>query len=484
MFSRYLVPILGLLLLCASTRGQDSKLNMLYKDPNQRMNICIKVLMDQTTLEEKIGQMAQIDRRAATPEIMRDYSIGNLLSGGGVCHVNRPQPRSRWIEKDLVKRIGAATALEARATGIPYVFTPCITVCRDPRWGRCYESYSEDPKIVQDMTEIIPGLQGNIPPNSPKGVLMLVETCAKHYVGDDGTTKGINMNNKVTNWHGLLSIHMPPYYNSIIKGVSTVMVSYSSLNEVKMHANRQLVTKFLKGTLRFRVMVPLNHTEFIDTLTSLVNNNFIPAGLMMLSEDIESSQRFGKEAVRKSLVLLKNGENADSPVLPLPNKASKILVAGSHANKLGFQCGVHPSTETSYSESPDEDFVKSNNFSYAVVVVGEPPYAESAGDNSNLTIPQQGLDTIKNVCGNVKCVVVLVSGRPLVIQPHLEHIDALVAAWLPGTEGNGVADVRFGDYGFNDKSSRTWFKTVDQLPMNVDDSHYDPLFPVGYGLTT
>ncbi|CAI9781366.1 unnamed protein product [Fraxinus pennsylvanica] len=79
-------------------------------------------------------------------------------------------------DKDLVKRIGAATALEARATGIPYVFAPCIAVCRDPRWGRCYESYSEDPKIVQDMTEIIPGLQGDIPPNSPKGVLMLVES--------------------------------------------------------------------------------------------------------------------------------------------------------------------------------------------------------------------------------------------------------------------------------------------------------------------
>ncbi|KAH8497893.1 hypothetical protein H0E87_016974 [Populus deltoides] len=73
-------------------------------------------------------------------------------------------------DPDLVKRIGAATALEVRATGSPCVFSPCIAVCRDPRWGRCYESYSEDPKVVEMMTEIIPGLQGDVPPDSRKDV--------------------------------------------------------------------------------------------------------------------------------------------------------------------------------------------------------------------------------------------------------------------------------------------------------------------------
>ncbi|CAI9766306.1 unnamed protein product [Fraxinus pennsylvanica] len=193
MVSRYLVSILGLLLLCASAWGQDSKLNMLYKDPNQPINTRIKVLMDQMTYEEKIGQMVQIDRRAATPEIMRDYSIDSLLSGSLSSRLGIPMiygidvvhghnnvykatifPHNVGLgatrDKDLVKRIGAATALEARATGIPYVFALCTAVCRDPRWGRCYESYSEDPKIVEDMMEIIPGLQGDIPPNSPKGI--------------------------------------------------------------------------------------------------------------------------------------------------------------------------------------------------------------------------------------------------------------------------------------------------------------------------
>lgn len=130
------------------------------------------------------------------------------------------------------------------------------------------------------------------------------------------------------------------------------------------------------------------------------------------------------------------------------------------------------------------ELVKSNNFTYAIVVVGEFPYAETAGDSTNLTLVEPGPSTIKNVCGAVKCVVVVISGRPVVIEPYMSMIHALVAAWLPGSEGQGVADVLFGDYGFTGKLSRTWFKSVDQLPMNVGDAKYDPLFPYGFGLTT
>lgn len=97
---------------------------------------------------------------------------------------------------------------------------------------------------------------------------------------------------------------------------------------------------------------------------------------------------------------------------------------------------------------------------------------------------EPGPSVINNVCGAIKCIVVVISGRPLVIEPYMASIDALVAAWLPGTEGQGVTDVLFGDYDFKGKLPRTWFKTVDQLPMNVGDPHYDPLFPFGFGLTT
>lgn len=101
-----------------------------------------------------------------------------------------------------------------------------------------------------------------------------------------------------------------------------------------------------------------------------------------------------------------------------------------------------------------------------------------------MKILEPGPAIITNVCGSVECVVVLITGRPVVIEPYVPMVDALVAGWLPGTEGQGVADVLFGDYGFTGKLSRTWFKTVDQLPMNVGDSHYDPVFPLGFGLTT
>ncbi|GFZ19822.1 glycosyl hydrolase family protein [Actinidia rufa] len=480
-------------------------------------------------------------------------------------------------DSDLVKRIGAATALEVRATGIPYAFSPCIAVCRDPRWGRCYESFSEDPRVVQEMTEIIVGLQGEIPRNSRKGVPYIggkdkVLACAKHFVGDGGTINGIDENNTVIDWDGLLSIHMPAYYNSIIKGVSTVMVSYSSWNGMKMHANHDLVTGFLKNTLKFRgfvisdyegidkitspprenytysvqaaiqagidmIMGIYSYKDFIDIVTSLVNKNIIsmsriddavrrilrvkftvglfenPLADLRLVDHLgkQAHRDLAREAVRKSLVLLKNGESADSPSLPLPKNTSRILVAGTHANNLGNQCGgwtstwqgvtgnnlttgttilggisnaVDPSTDIIYSENPNAEFVKSSNFSYAIVVVGEMPYAEYDGDNMNLTIPEPGLSTINNVCESVMCVVVLISGRPLVIEPYLPSIDAFVAAWLPGTEGQGVADLLFGDYGFTGKLPRTWFRTVEQLPMNVGDPHYDPLFPIGFGLTT
>ncbi|XP_044461925.1 lysosomal beta glucosidase-like isoform X3 [Mangifera indica] len=557
----YRLPLCFLLLLfsMASVSSEYVK----YKNSKLSAAARVKDLLSRMTLEEKIGQMVQIDRTAATAQIMKHFSIGSVLSGGG----STPLPEASaedWVnmvndfqkgslasrlgipmiygidavhghnnvynatifpqniglgatrDPDLVKRIGAATALETRATGIPYVFAPCIAVCRDPRWGRCYESYSEDHKVVEAMTEIILGLQGDIPSDYRKGVPYVggkdkVAACAKHFVGDGGTTNGINENNTVIDLHGLLSIHMPGYSDSIIKGVSTIMVSYSSWNGVKMHANHELVTGYLKNTLKFKGFV-ISDWEGIDRITSPPHANYTYSVLAGVQAGIDMAHReLAREAVRKSLVLLKNGKNESNPVLPLPKKASKILVAGSHADNLGYQCGgwtinwqgfsgnnltrgitilstikasVHPSTEVVYRETPDSEFVKSDKFDYAIVAVGEAPYAETAGDSMNLTMLESGPDVIKNVCRAVKCVVIIISGRPIVIEPYVSSIDALVAAWLPGTEGQGVTDVLFGDFGFSGKLPRTWFKTVDQLPMNVGDPHYDPLYPFDFGLKT
>ncbi|XP_065622914.1 uncharacterized protein LOC111996302 isoform X1 [Quercus suber] len=621
----FLGIFLLVLLCCYASNMVQATAYAAYKDPKRPIGARIKDLMKRMTLEEKIGQMVQIERVNATAQIMKQFYIGSVLSGGGSVPAPKASPR-QWIDTvnkiqngalatrlgipmiygidavhghnnvynatifphnvglgvtrdpQLIKKIGIATAREVRATGIPYAFAPCIAVCRDPRWGRCYESYSEDPKIVQMMTEIISGLQGDLPDKSWLGRPYIggkdkVAACAKHYVGDGGTVKGINENDTIVSQHELYSIHMPAYYNSIIRGVSTIMASYSSFNGVKMHANQELLTGFLKNRLKFRgfiisdwqgidkitspphsnytysiqasilagvdmVMGPYNVTEFVDDLTNLINKNFIPLSRiddavrrilrvkfsMGLFENpladnsladmlgAQEHREIAREAVRKSLVLLKNGKSAyTGPIVPLPKKVPKILVAGTNADNLGYQCGgwtiewqglsgnnltsgttilkaikdtVDPSTQVVYNENPDTAFITSNDYAYAIVVVGEQPYAETNGDNLNLTLPAPGPDTIKNVCSHIKCVVVVISGRPLVIEPYLESMDALVAAWLPGTEGQGVADVLFGDYGFTGKLARTWFKRVDQLPMNVGDAHYDPLFPFGFGLTT
>ncbi|GMN54006.1 hypothetical protein TIFTF001_023146 [Ficus carica] len=201
-----------LLMICWAAMAESAKSYYKYKDPKQPLNVRIRDLLDRMTLDEKIGQMVQIDRSVASSDVMKKYLIGSVLSGGGSVPEKKASPET-WVDMvndfqkgslstrlgipmiygidavhghnnvykatvfphnvgdpELVKRIGAATALEVRATGIQYVFAPCIAVCRDPRWGRCYESYSEDPLIVKAMTEIVSGLQGEIPANSRKGV--------------------------------------------------------------------------------------------------------------------------------------------------------------------------------------------------------------------------------------------------------------------------------------------------------------------------
>ncbi|CAA7388128.1 unnamed protein product [Spirodela intermedia] len=591
-----------------------------YKDPRQPVMARVRDLISRMTLAEKIGQMTQIERSVASPDVVKQFAIGSVMGGGG----SVPRPRAaaeEWVamvndlqrgslstplgipiiygidavhghnnvfnatifphnvalgvtrDPELVKKIGAATALEVRASGIQYTFAPCIAVCRDPRWGRCYESYSEDPEIVQMMTEIIPGLQGDPPPSS-KGVPFLagkekVAACAKHFLGDGGTQNGVNEGNAMTDLHELLGVHMPGYYQAVIKGVSTIMVSYSSWNGRKMHANGDLITGFLKNKLHFRgfvisdwqgidritsppganytfsveisvnagldmIMVPFDYQGFIGNLTYLVNHNFVnmsriddaverilrvkftmglfenPLAPLHLSHHLGATEHreLAREAVRKSLVLLKNG----GALLPLPKKVSKILVTGSHADNLGYQCGgwsiewqglsgndlttgttilagiraaVDLSTEVVFWESPEKSAVAAGGFSFAVVAVGETPYAETKGDSGELAIAEQGRSTVENACAAVRCVVVLVTGRPVAVEGMVAQVDALVAAWLPGTEGGGgIADVLFGDYGFSGKLARTWFRSVDQLPMNVGDPHYDPLFPFGFGLST
>lgn len=619
------MKILRHLSVCVVAESKVQDMDCIYKDPNQPIEARIKDLLSRMTLKEKAGQMTQIERRVATPSVLKDLSIGSILSAGGsgpfdkalsadwadmvdgfqksalesrlgipllygidAVHGNNSIygatifPHNVGLgatrDADLAQRIGVATALEVRASGIHYTFAPCVAVCRDPRWGRCYESYSSDTNIVRKMTSVITGLQGKPPPGHPKGYPFVagrhnVVACAKHFVGDGGTDKGENEGNTILSYEDLERIHMTPYPDCISQGVATVMASYSSWNGTQLHAHRFLLSDVLKDKMGFKgflisdwegldrlskpnphgsnyrtsictavntgidmVMVPFRYAKFLEDLIDLVESGEIPmtriddaverilrvkfvAGLfeypysdrsLLDTVGCKLHRDLAREAVRKSLVLLKNGKDQKKPFLPLDRKAKRVLVAGSHADDLGYQCGgwtatwhgasgritigttvldaireaVGDKTEVIYEQNPSPATFEGQDFSYAIVVVGEDPYAEHTGDNSELIIPFNANDVISLVADRIPTLVILISGRPLVLEPWiLEKMDALIAAWLPGSEGGGMTDVVFGDYDFEGRLPVTWFKSVEQLPMHPEDNSYDPLFPFGFGLT-
>ncbi|XP_022150900.1 uncharacterized protein LOC111018941 [Momordica charantia] len=425
----------------------------IYRNPSAPIEARIKDLLSRMTLREKIGQMTQIERTVATPSAIKDFSIGSILNGGGSVPFHNAVS-SDWADMvdgfqksalesrlgipiiygsdavhgnnnvygatifphnvglgatrdaDLVRRIGTVTALEVRASGVNYAFAPCVAVSRDPRWGRCYESYSEDTDIVRKMTSLVEGLQGKVPEGYPKGYPFVagrnnVIACAKHFVGDGGTHKGVNEGNTIiSSYDDFERIHMAPYLDCIAQGVSTVMASYSSWNGRPLHVDRFLLTDVLKNKLGFKgfvisdwealdrlneprgsnyrfcissavnagidmVMVPFRYELFINDLLYLVESGEVP--MARIDDAVERILRVkfvsgvfehpfsdrslldlvgcklhrdvAREAVRKSLVLLKNGKNPTKPFLPLDKDAKKILVAGSHADDLGFLCG-------------------------------------------------------------------------------------------------------------------------------------------------
>jgi beta-glucosidase len=333
------------------------------------------------------------------------------------------------------------------------------------------------------------------------------------------------------------------------------MTSFSKWNGDECVSHTWLITDLLKGELGFdgfvisdwedisgwnstsirnainagidMSMAPSSWQSFINNLKTLVTNGQVPqsrindavrrilrikfrAGLFEHPyTDRSLASSFGspehravaREAVRKSLVLLKNENN----VLPIAKDAN-VFVAGSSAASLRKQCGgwtIHWQGMTSDGETSGTNILQgiesvstgtgsvtyradgsgAAGHSVAIVVVGEEPYAEGAGDDSDLSLSTTDITTINNVRNSgVPYVIVLVSGRPMIITSQIADADAFVAAWLPGTEGHGVADVLFGDYDFTGKLSYSWPRNMGQIPINVGDANYDPLFPYGYGL--
>jgi beta-glucosidase len=576
----------------------------------------IDTLLAKMTLAEKIGQMTQPDESfVKDPADVSRYFLGSVLSGGSsdpkegnslqawtklyesfqqealktrlkipilygidAVHGNNnligavifPHHIGLGATRDaaLVEEIGKVTAEEVRATGIQWVFSPCICVPRDERWGRTYEGFSEDPQLVARLGAAeIRGLQGS-DLSSPTSVL----ATAKHYAADGGTAmgtgvgldgKGLDQGDARMDTAQLRRIHLAPYPAAVKAGVGSIMPSYSSWNGVKMSGNHYLLTDVLKKEFGFEgflisdykavnqispddykgaieksinagmdmVMVPDTYQLFIQDLTELVNEKKVPMsriddavrrilrvkfamGLMEPNPPIQPNptlqQSFGsaahrevaRRAVRESLVLLKN----DRHTLPLSKQARRIHVAGKNADDIGNQSGgwtidwqgksgpittggttilvairqAAPNTQVTYSL----DGSGAAGADVGVVVIGETPYAEMMGDRADLSLDSADVAAVRTMkSAGIPVVVVLVSGRPMILGDVLSQADAFVAAWLPGTEGEGVADVLFGDYKPTGKLSYSWPRSMAQIPINVGDPDYDPLFPFGYGLS-
>jgi beta-glucosidase len=276
------------------------------------------------------------------------------------------------------------------------------------------------------------------------------------------------------------------------------------------------------------IMVPFEFLKFIETLTQAVEKGDIPLARIddavrrilsvkfqlgmfeqpfgdesLLAElGSQAHRAIAREAVQKSLVLLKN----EGATLPLDKTTGRILLAGEGADDLGLQCGGWTiewlggrgritdgtslcqalwqtiSAQSVIEFSVDGTFAANQKAPVAIVVLSEPPYAEGMGDRADLTLPQSDIDLIKRVRPHCeRLIVLLFSGRPLVITEGLPLADAFVAAWLPGSEGQGIADVLFGAVPVTGKTSFTWPRSMAQVPRSAIKD--EPLFPFGFGLT-
>ena len=586
----------------------------------------VTALMARMSIAEKVAQTIQGELRYMTPEDVRKYRIGSVLNGGG------SQPYGKKIAEledwlrladayyeasmdtaaggiaipilwgtdavhghnnlrgatifphniglgaarnpELIRQIGASTAREVRATGQGWSFAPTLAVVRDDRWGRTYESYSEDPVVVQQYAgAMVEGIQGAVTDEDFLGGQHVISS-AKHFLGDGGTEGGVDQGDSQASEAELRDIHNAGYVSALNAGVQTVMVSFSGWDGRKMHGRKGLIQDVLKGQMGFNgfvvgdwnghgqvagcsnekcaasmnagldmFMAPEDWKALYHNTINQVNSGIIPltrlddavrrilrvkilAGLFEIGKPSTrplaadasvighaDHRAVARQAAAESLVLLKN----NGGVLPI-KATGRVLVVGDGADNIGKQAGGWTlswqgsgnknsdfpngdsiwagikeavnaaggtpvlSVDGSFAEKPD----------VAVVVFGEDPYAEFQGDREHLAYGNDKNNEIELLklyqAQGIPVVAVFISGRPMYATPEINAADAFVAAWLPGTEGKGIADVIIGDkvgnprLDFKGKLSFSWPKRADQGPLNVGDEHYDPLFAFGYGL--
>jgi beta-glucosidase len=595
----------------------------LARDPAAEQRIAD--LLARMTLEEKVGQVIQADIDSVTPEQVREFNLGSILNGGGSAPGKdlRGAPES-WLEladafweastdtsdggvgipaiwgtdavhghsnivgatifphniglgaandPDLVYEIGRVTALEILVTGLDWTFAPTVAVARNDRWGRTYESFSEDPRIVAAYSpRVVEGLQGVLGTDDFLGPDRVIAT-AKHFVGDGGTVDGRDQGDNRSSEADFRDVHAAGYPPAIAVGVQTVMASFSSFHGRKLHGYRELLHDVLVGRMGFDgfvvgdwnghgqvegcspvacaasfnagldlFMAPNSWQELYENTLQQLRQGLIAeerldeavarilrvkirAGILDAPRPSERKhagnwvllgapehRALARQAVRKSLVLLKN----ENQLLPLPASA-RILVTGPGAHDIGKQSGgwtlSWQGTGNSREHFPHGESVfeglaaalevgggqavlsEDGNWfeapEAAIVVYGEDPYAEGVGDRAHVDYaPADGLELLQRLkAAGIPTVSVFISGRPLWVNPELNASDAFVAAWLPGTEGGGIADLLIAGadgnprHDFSGRLSFSWPAAATQVEVNVGDADYQPLFAYGHGLS-
>ena len=573
-------------------------------------------MLRQMTVEEKVGQVVQPEWKSIIPAEVAQYHIGSIENGGGAVPAgNKHSSVQDWVnliepyydaavdpgknhviipliwasdavhghnnvygatlfphnvglgaahDPDLLRRIGEVTAAEVRSTGMDWSFSPTIAVARDDRWGRSYESYSEDPKIVaQYAAAMVSGLEGSGSSFLNKDHVI---STAKHFLGDGSTDGGRDQGDSLASEADLIRLHAPGYAQAVDAGTQSIMASYNSWHGVKMHANKALMTDVLKGQMGFDgfIMgdwnahgqipgcnngdcaeafnagldifnVPQDWKALCASLVREVNDGTIPKARLddAVRRILRVKMRMGvfdepapnkrpdtyrsigtpehravaRQAVRESLVLLKN-----NGVLPIKPNAT-VLIAGDGANNVAMQAGGWTLSWQGADNGPNDfpgatsiyeglkaqidaaggqalfspDGTAAQKTDVAIVVFGETPYAEFMGDQRDVALHHdyvESLEIEKRLrAQGIPVVAVMLSGRALYVNPQINAADAFVAAWLPGSEGEGVADVLTGKHDFTGKLSFSWPKNPDQTPLNVGDAKYDPQFPYGFGLS-
>ncbi len=466
-------------------------------------------------------------------------------------------------DPELIGKIGRITSREVAATGIDWIFAPTVAVPLDDRWGRTYEGYSDRPEIVRAYAGVI------VSALQSEGLL----ATAKHFFGDGGTYRGIDQGDTRGSIETLLEIHGQGYYSALDGGVTSVMASFNSINGSKIHGDKSILDDLLRNQLGFEgftigdwnghgqvpgctnescaqaikagmdmVMVPEDWKALLLNTVAQVESGVISEGrideavrriltakmkaglfdapmpsakAVPLQANLGSEEHriVAREAVRKSMVLLKN----NGSVLPISGSA-EVLVAGSGANSIEMQTGgwtitwqgtgnsneTFPGATSIYAAidqaltgmggsatlSVDGSYTKRPDV--AVVVFGETPYAEGQGDVDTLAWQQEDPRDLRLLqqlqSEGVPVVAVLLTGRPLWMNAELNASDAFVVAWLPGSEGGGIADVLIADaedevrYDFHGRLSFDW----PNKDLNANDPALpvdDILFEYGYGLS-